>query len=52
MTSRIKKDKTKYAQRKSIVEHPLGTIKRSMNFTYLLLQNLIKVKGEVSLAFF
>lgn len=52
MTDRIEKDKTKYAQRKSIVEHPFGTLKRSMNFTYLLLRNLTKVKGEVSLAFF
>ncbi|MPM87178.1 hypothetical protein SDC9_134272 [bioreactor metagenome] len=52
MTNRIEKDKTKYCQRKSIVEHPFGTIKRSMNFTYLLLRNLTKVKGEVSLAFF
>ncbi|MGL6106692.1 transposase, partial [Romboutsia sp.] len=52
MVDRINSDKTKYSQRKSIVEHPFGTLKRSMNFTYLLLRNLEKVKGEVSLAFF
>lgn len=52
LISRVENDKNKYSQRKSIVEHPFGTIKRSMNFTYLLLRNLTKVKGEVSLAFF
>lgn len=52
MTDRLEKYKTKYAERKSIVEHPFGTLKRSMNFTYLLLRNLDKVKGEISLAFF
>ncbi|MGL6105632.1 transposase [Romboutsia sp.] len=52
MVYRINRDKTKYAQKKSIVEHPFGTLKRSMNFTYLLLRNSEKVKGEVSLTFF
>lgn len=32
----IENDKTKYAQRKSIVEQLFGTLKRSINFTYLL----------------
>jgi hypothetical protein len=35
-----------------IVEHPFGTIKRSMNFYYLLLRGFRKVRGEVSIAFF
>ena len=37
MIDMIENDKTKYAQRKSIVEQLFGTLKRSMNFTYLLL---------------
>lgn len=52
MVARIDNDKSKYSQRKSIVEHPFETIKRSMNFTYSLLRNLTKVKGEIRLAFF
>ena len=52
MIYRIEKDKTKYTERKSIVKHSLGTIKRSMNFTYFLLRNSNNVKGEISLAFF
>ncbi|WP_434798769.1 hypothetical protein [Terrisporobacter vanillatitrophus] len=45
MVDRVEKDKTKYLPRKYIVEHTFGAIKRSMNFTYLLLGNLTKVKG-------
>lgn len=52
MNDRIETDKTKYSQRKCIVEHPFGTLKRTMNFTYLLLRNFVKVRGEISLAFF
>ena len=52
MNDRIENDKTKYSQRKCIVEHPFGTLKRTMNFTYLLLRNFVKVRGEISLAFF
>jgi len=52
MIKRIEKDKTKYSQRKCIVEHPFGTLKRNMNFTYLLLRNFVKVRGEISIAFF
>ena len=39
-------------QRQMIVEHPFGTLKRTMNFYYLLLRGFRKVRGEVSLAFF
>ena len=33
--------------RKSLVEHPFGTIKRAFNQGYLLLRGLRKVRGEV-----
>ena len=51
MIKRIEKNKTKYSQRKCIVEHPFGTLKRNMNFTYLLLRNFVKVRGEISMLF-
>jgi len=38
-----------YKQRKAIVEHPFGTLKRSMGFTYFLLQGLEKVNAEFKL---
>ena len=47
----IKPDKEKYDQRKSIAEHPFGTIKRSMDSGYCLLKGKEKVKGEFSLIF-
>ncbi|MBU3106203.1 hypothetical protein [Clostridium gasigenes] len=34
------------------MEHPFGTLKRHMNFSYLLLRNFDKVRDEISLAFF
>jgi len=37
------------AKRKEIVEHPFGTIKRSLGFTYFLLKGMQKVKAEFSL---
>ena len=45
-------DKHIYKQRRCIVEHPFGTLKRNMNFTYLLLRNFKNVRGEISIAFF
>lgn len=36
-------------QRKATVEHPFGTIKRSMEAGYFLLQGLSRVRGEFSL---
>ena len=39
------------AQRKCIVEHPFGTIKRDMGIAYLLLRTIPKAEGELSLAF-
>ena len=38
-------------QRKSIVEHPFGTIKRSMDAAYCLTKGLCNVGGEFSLTF-
>jgi len=48
---RIKPDKAIIKQRKSIVEHPFGTIKRSMEAGYCLTKGLGKVSGEFSLTF-
>jgi hypothetical protein len=39
----------KIKRRKEIVEHPFGTIKRSMNQGYFLMRGLQKVKTEMSL---
>lgn len=36
----------------SCIEHVFGILKRSMNFTHLLLRGFRKVTGEVSIAFF
>ena len=36
-------------QRKCVVEHPYGTMKRGMDFGYFLLKGLKKVRGEFSL---
>ncbi|WP_423230854.1 transposase [Clostridium carboxidivorans] len=52
VNSRVKENQAKYMQRQMIVEHPFGTIKRSINFYYLLLRGFRKVRGEVSIAFF
>jgi len=41
-----------YRRRQMIVEHPLGTIKRTMNGHYFLLRTIKKVRGEVALLFF
>jgi hypothetical protein len=48
---RIKPDKGIVRQRKSIVEHPFGTIKRSMEAGYCLTRGLRNVAGEFSLTF-
>ncbi|WP_461255549.1 IS1182 family transposase [Treponema sp. R80B11-R83G3] len=48
---RIKPDKEIIRQRKSIVEHPFGTIKRSMDSGYCLTKGFRNVLGEFSLAF-
>ena len=46
---RIAPDKEIVKQRKSIVEHPFGTIKRNMDAGYCLMKGLVNVNGEFSL---
>ncbi len=48
---RIAPDKEIAKQRKSIVEHPFGTVKRNMDAGYCLMKGLVNVRGEFSLAF-
>lgn len=48
---RITPDKNIVKQRKSIVEHPFGTIKRNMDAGYCLTKGLGNVNGEFSLVF-
>lgn len=48
---RISPDKEFVAQRKSIVEHPFGTVKRNMDAGYCLTKGLPNVSGEFSLTF-
>lgn len=45
----LKPDRNKTAERMCISEHPFGTIKRSMGFSYFLLRGLRKVTGEFAL---
>jgi hypothetical protein len=48
---RVKPDKGFVLLRKSIVEHPFGTLKRAMDAGYCLLKGVERVRGEFSLAF-
>jgi hypothetical protein len=48
---RIKAEPAIVKQRKSIVEHPFGTIKRGMDAGYCLTKGLRNVSGEFSLTF-
>ena len=45
----LKPDREKTAERMCLSEHPFGTIKRAMGFTYFLLKGLRKVEGEFAL---
>ena len=47
MRERMRFEPEKLAERKKIVEHPFGTIKRAFNQGYLLLKGLRKTTGEV-----
>ena len=49
MERRIRAQPEKLARRKGLVEHPFGTIKRSMNQGYFLTRRLPKVRTEMSL---
>jgi transposase len=48
---RVKADKEKADLRKSIAEHPFGTVKRAMDADYVLTKGITKVTGEFSLVF-
>jgi hypothetical protein len=48
---RISPNRTLIAQRKSIVEHPFGTVKRNMDAGYCLTKGLRNVSAEFSLTF-
>jgi len=47
----VRPDKKLVKSRKSIVEHPFGTVKRSMDAGYCLTRGLQNVSGEFSLTF-
>lgn len=50
MEARLRRDRSLFAQRKTLSEHPFGTMKRAMDHGYFLLKGLPKVRGEFSLA--
>lgn len=45
----LKPEREKMAERMCLSEHPFGTIKRAMGFSYFLLKGLRKVTGEFAL---
>lgn len=45
----LKPDRNKTAERMCLSEHPFGTMKRAMGFSYFLLRGIKKVTGEVAL---
>jgi hypothetical protein len=49
MEARIKDDPDKVKLRKTLVEHPFGTIKRHMDQGYFLMRELPNVGAEMSL---
>jgi transposase len=50
MRDRVKANPQRMKQRREIVEHPFGTLKRGMNQGYFLCRGLTKVRGEMSLS--
>ena len=48
---RVTQNRTAYQQRKEIIEHPFGTIKRSYGYYYTLLRTKRKVAGEFALIY-
>lgn len=48
---RTEENKDLYRKRKTMVEHPFGTIKRSMGAYYLLTRGIESVRCEISLSF-
>jgi hypothetical protein len=49
MAERIKAQPAKFKLRKTLAEHPFGTIKRWFGYTHFLLKGLAKVSTEWSL---
>jgi transposase len=49
MAARMKRQPGKFKLRKTLVEHPFGTIKRYFGYTHFLLKGLTKVRTEWSL---
>lgn len=49
MERRMRSEPEKVKRRKSVVEHPFGTIKRSMDQGYFLTRRLCNVRAEMSL---
>ncbi len=45
----LRPDRTKTSERMCLSEHPFGTIKRTMGFSYFLLRGMRKVTGEFAL---
>lgn len=50
MRKRLKERPEMMILRKSMAEHPFGTLKRGMDMSYFLLKGLEKVRGEFSLS--
>lgn len=48
---RVTENRAAYQQRKEIIEHPFGTIKRSYGYYYTLLRTKKKVSGEFALIY-
>ena len=49
MAARMKQQPEKFKLRKTLAEHPFGTIKRWFGYTHFLLKGLGKVQTEWSL---
>jgi hypothetical protein len=49
MAQRLKREPEKFRLRKSLAEHPFGTIKRAMGYTHFTVKGLEKVRTEWSL---
>jgi transposase len=47
---KLRPDRQKMSQRMCLSEHPFGTLKRAMGFTYFLLRGKEKVDGEFALS--
>ena len=49
MAERVRAKPEVMQQRKEMVEHPFGTMKRGMQMSYFLMKGLMKVGAEMSL---